>query len=45
VENYNVRFLGKLVMNIWDCGGKEDLMEKYFDRKRENILRNVEVII
>ncbi|XP_049623258.1 ras-related GTP-binding protein B isoform X2 [Suncus etruscus] len=34
IEHSHVRFLGNLVLNLWDCGGQ-----------RENIFRNVEVLI
>jgi len=45
VEHSHVRFLGNLVLNLWDCGGQELFMENYFASQRENIFRNVEVLI
>ncbi|XP_050529909.1 ras-related GTP-binding protein A [Daktulosphaira vitifoliae] len=45
VEHSHVRFLGNLVLNLWDCGGQEAFMENYFVSQRENIFRNVEVLI
>nr|XP_027203623.1 ras-related GTP-binding protein A-like [Dermatophagoides pteronyssinus] len=45
VEHSHVRFLGNLVLNIWDCGGQEAFMENYFASQRENIFKNVEVLI
>lgn len=45
VEHSHVRFLGNLVLNLWDCGGQEAFMENYFASQRENIFRNVEVLI
>jgi Ras-related GTP-binding protein A/B len=45
VEQSYVRFLGNLVLNLWDCGGQEAFMEHYFSSQRENIFRNVEVLI
>ncbi|XP_054168493.1 ras-related GTP-binding protein A-like [Oppia nitens] len=45
VEHSHVRFLGNLVLNLWDCGGQEAFMENYFAAQRENIFRNVEVLI
>ncbi|RIB25894.1 ras-related GTP-binding protein A-like protein [Gigaspora rosea] len=45
VENSRVRFLGNLVLNLWDCGGQETFMENYFATQREHIFRNVEVLI
>ena len=31
VEHSHVRFLGNLVLNLWDCGGQEAYMESYFE--------------
>jgi len=45
VEHSNVRFLGNLVLNLWDCGGQEAFMENYFSSQRDHIFRNVEVLI
>lgn len=45
VEQCYVRFLGNLVLNLWDCGGQEAFMEHYFTAQRDNIFRNVEVLI
>lgn len=45
VEHGHVRFLGNLVLNLWDCGGQEAFMENYFAAQRDNIFRNVEVLI
>lgn len=45
VEHSHVRFLGNLTLNLWDCGGQEAFMENYFASQRENIFRNVEVLI
>ena len=39
------RLLGNLVLNLWDCGGQEAFMENYFASQRDNIFRNVEVLI
>uniref|UniRef100_A0A674MAY6 Ras-related GTP-binding protein n=1 Tax=Takifugu rubripes TaxID=31033 RepID=A0A674MAY6_TAKRU len=30
VEHSHVRFLGNLVLNLWDCGGQDTFMENYF---------------
>lgn len=40
-----MRFLGNLVLNLWDCGGQEKFMESYFESQRDLIFRNVEVLI
>jgi len=45
VEHSHVRFLGNLVLNLWDCGGQEAFMENYFSSQRDHIFRNVEVLI
>lgn len=45
VEHSHVRLLGTLVLNLWDCGGQESFMENYYRSQRENIFRNVEVLI
>ncbi|ELT94238.1 hypothetical protein CAPTEDRAFT_181524 [Capitella teleta] len=45
VEHSHVRFLGNLVLNLWDCGGQEAFMENYFASQRDNIFRSVEVLI
>ena len=45
VEQSYIRFLGNLVLNLWDCGGQEAFMEHYFTAQRDNIFRNVEVLI
>lgn len=33
------------VLNLWDCGGQESFMEQYFASQKDNIFRNVEVLI
>lgn len=43
VEHTNVRFLGNLVLNLWDCGGQYRFFENYFEN--DTIFRNVEVLI
>ena len=45
VEHSHVRFLGNLVLNLWDCGGQEAFMENYFELQRDHIFRNVQVLI
>ncbi|XP_004873603.1 ras-related GTP-binding protein B isoform X3 [Heterocephalus glaber] len=45
VEHSHVRFLGNLVLNLWDCGGQDTFMENYFTSQRDNIFQNVEVLI
>ncbi|BFZ60000.1 GTP-binding protein gtr1 [Saitoella coloradoensis] len=45
VEHSHVRFLGNLVLNLWDCGGQDAFMENYLASQRDHIFRNVEVLI
>lgn len=40
-----MRFLGNLVLSLWDCGGQDLFMEQYFQSQRENIFKNVQVLI
>ncbi|RNA17948.1 ras-related GTP-binding A [Brachionus plicatilis] len=39
------KFLGNLILNLWDCGGQDQFMENYFSSQRDNIFKNVEVLI
>jgi GTPase SAR1 family protein len=43
VENSDLRFLGNLHLNLWDCGGQDVFMENYFESQRDHIFRNVAV--
>lgn len=45
VNKSRVRFLGNLVLSLWDCGGQDLFMEQYFQSQRENIFKNVQVLI
>ncbi|KAJ3280527.1 hypothetical protein HK104_000608 [Borealophlyctis nickersoniae] len=45
VEHSHVRFLGNLILNLWDCGGQEVFMENYIASQRDHIFRNVQVLI
>lgn len=45
MEHSSVRFLGNLVLNLWDCGGQDAFMENYLESQRDHIFRNVEVLI
>lgn len=44
-DNTDVQFLGNLTLNLWDCGGQDRFMEKYFESQREQIFRNVQLLI
>jgi len=45
VEHSHVRFLGTLVLNLWDCGGQDAFYENYFSRQRDHVFRNCELLI
>ena len=43
VQHSSVRFLGSLMLNLWDCGGQSAFYENYFNSQREHTFRNVAV--
>ena len=45
VEHSTLRFLGNLMLNLWDCGGQDVFMENYFESQKEHIFRNTAVLI
>jgi Ras-related GTP-binding protein A/B len=45
VEHSHVKFLGDLVLNLWDCGGQHRFVESYFNSQMDLIFRGVEVLI
>lgn len=45
VEHSQLRFLGNLVLSLWDCGGQDTFMENYFESQKEHIFRNAHVLI
>lgn len=45
VEMNHVRFLGSLVLNLWDCGGQEAFLDSYLSSQRNTIFRDVGVLI
>ncbi|PAV64306.1 hypothetical protein WR25_25377 [Diploscapter pachys] len=45
VEHAHVRFLGNLVLHLWDCGGQETFMDNYLISQKEQVFRNVQVLI
>lgn len=45
VQQSSIRFLGNLVLSLWDCGGQDAFYESYFDSQRSNIFPNVAVLI
>jgi len=45
VEQNHVRFLGDLILNLWDCGGQETFMDHYLTTQRSSIFQHVGVLI
>ncbi|KAI3378502.1 hypothetical protein SNEBB_008588 [Seison nebaliae] len=45
IEQAFVRFYGKLVLNVWDCGGQKAFLDNYVDAQRGKVFGNVEVLI
>jgi hypothetical protein len=45
VQRSSVRFLGSLVLNLWDCGGQDAFYENYFNSQRDHTFRDVAVLI
>ena len=45
VEQNHVRFLGDLILNLWDCGGQDAFMDSYLSTQRSTIFQQVGVLI
>ncbi|WVN89649.1 uncharacterized protein L203_104879 [Cryptococcus depauperatus CBS 7841] len=45
VEQSAVRFLGGLVLNLWDCGGQSAFVDSYLSSQKDTIFTNVAVLI
>jgi len=45
VEQNHVRFLGDLILNLWDCGGQDAFMDSYLTTQRGTIFQHVGVMI
>ncbi|KAJ3507501.1 hypothetical protein NLJ89_g6269 [Agrocybe chaxingu] len=45
VEQNHVRFLGDLVLNLWDCGGQDAFMDSYLTTQKSTIFQQVGVMI
>eukprot|EP00469_Lotharella_globosa_P004470 CAMPEP_0167796532 /NCGR_PEP_ID=MMETSP0111_2-20121227/15098_1 /TAXON_ID=91324 /ORGANISM="Lotharella globosa, Strain CCCM811" /LENGTH=284 /DNA_ID=CAMNT_0007690431 /DNA_START=12 /DNA_END=866 /DNA_ORIENTATION=- len=45
VDHDNVKFLGNLVLNLWDCGGQDAFMEAFFNSERSTTFSGVHVLI
>ncbi|EJF66165.1 Gtr1/RagA G protein conserved region-domain-containing protein [Dichomitus squalens] len=45
VEQNHVRFLGDLILNLWDCGGQDAFMDSYLNIQQSTIFQHVGVMI
>ncbi|KAG8859368.1 GTP-binding protein gtr1 [Tulasnella sp. 330] len=45
VEQNTVRFLGSLVLNLWDCGGQDSFLDSYLTAQKATIFQHVGVLI
>ncbi|PPR06425.1 hypothetical protein CVT26_004837 [Gymnopilus dilepis] len=45
VEQNHVRFLGDLILNLWDLGGQDSFMDSYLTTQRATIFQHVGVMI
>lgn len=45
MEQNHVRFLGDLILNLWDCGGQDSFMDSYLTTQRSTIFQQVGVMI
>ncbi|KAI0075265.1 hypothetical protein K474DRAFT_1709159 [Panus rudis PR-1116 ss-1] len=45
VEQNHVRFLGDLILNLWDCGGQDSFMDSYLSIQQSTIFSHVGVLI
>lgn len=45
VEHSNIRFMGNLTLNLWDCGGQDGFTESYLTNQRSHVFSAVAVLI
>ncbi|MCJ1409417.1 GTP-binding protein gtr1 [Ptychographa xylographoides] len=45
VEHSRVKFLGNLVLNLWDCGGQDAFTENYLTSQKSYVFSEVGVLI
>ena len=45
VEHSNVRLLGNLVLNLFDCAGQTNFQKNFLTTQRDQIFRNVQVLV
>lgn len=45
VQHDHIRFLGRLNLNLWDCGGQIKFFTNYIKSRRDNVFGSVKVLI
>ncbi|KAK5137810.1 hypothetical protein LTR08_007382 [Meristemomyces frigidus] len=45
VEHSNIKFMGNLMLNLWDCGGQDSFVESYLTNQRSHVFGSVAVMI
>ncbi|KAK4977314.1 hypothetical protein LTR28_007607 [Elasticomyces elasticus] len=45
VEHSNIKFMGNLMLNLWDCGGQDGFTESYLTHQRSHVFASVAVLI
>ncbi|KAF2703461.1 hypothetical protein K504DRAFT_463523 [Pleomassaria siparia CBS 279.74] len=45
VEHSNIKFMGNLMLNLWDCGGQDGFVENYLTHQRNHVFGSVAVLI
>ena len=45
VEHASIRFMGNLLLNLWDCGGQDMFVESYLTSQRGHVFGSVAVLI
>lgn len=45
VAEIRMRFMGNMMLNLYDCGGQNEFIKQYLDSKREQIFGSVEILV
>lgn len=45
VEHSQLRFLGNMTLNLWDCGGQDAFIDNYLSSQSEHIFKEVKLLI
>ena len=45
VEHSSFKFMGNLMLSLWDCGGQDVFMENYFESQKDHVFRNAMILI